>query len=639
MITGGAITGSVLSTGEVNGNLNNTDATLPIATKNTLGGIKVGETLKVGIDGILNTTEYTADNVSMLKIKECEVGDVVKTLGYYKINDGGGALYLIREKTEDDVEDGGSIHFVGDNLVAELITNNEINIKQFGAKGDGVNDDTIYFKNAIEYVKELKKKSYCLNINPGIYSISSTIDLPMYIKLSTMGNVQINYNGEDTLLHLYNTSDMSDMYEDLNQNPYNIGDVIDGSKGVLILKGLGKNNSQIALKMGEETEGVLHRTSSAWCNLRNVYIEKFEKGFYFTNYQNFIMRFYNVTISNCGIAVVNSDLNVVNSGELVTFNMCSINNNDLAVQVNNIMNFNFINTSIDYNKNGIELNWMGYYTLNLSNCWLEANNEYLSNEGFLIKSNVPSVPELNSYSLPIVNITNCLIYPNKKCAWTIFKGKMKLNLNNITVQCNLFDYNNPEGQFLCDDEVVINSSNPIAFIENTMLLNKGSIINKNFDFSDELNGYDFSSNTWGNKYEISTDKFFTGTQSLKVIAGESKYINFETEKFNVSKIKKIIGNILFLIDSENETNQINTTITLKFFDKDGVELTDKEIVLNRDYTKYEPQKFVLIPASISLANGFIDVPNEAIEMSVKIIMGNLNKDVYIDNIAITGLIN
>ena len=56
MITGGAITGSVLSTGEVNGNLNNTDATMPIATANTLGAIKVGSNLFIEKDGTLHAT-------------------------------------------------------------------------------------------------------------------------------------------------------------------------------------------------------------------------------------------------------------------------------------------------------------------------------------------------------------------------------------------------------------------------------------------------------------------------------------------------------------------------------------------------------------------------------------------------------
>ena len=88
----------------------------------------------------------------------------------------------------------------------------------------------------------------------------------------------------------------------------------------------------------------------------NIYIEEFRAGLLFTNIQNYIQRFYNITISHCGIAISNLAENVNNSGELITFNVCSVNNNDIGIQVNNIINFNFVNCSIDYNKKGIELN-------------------------------------------------------------------------------------------------------------------------------------------------------------------------------------------------------------------------------------------------------------------------------------------
>ena len=215
---------------------------------------------------------------------------------------------------------------------------------------------------------------------------------------------------------------------------------------------------------------------------------------------------------------------------------------------------------------------------------------------------------------------------------------MKLNINNCTVQANLYNHNHPEGEFLCDEEVKITSCNGLSFIENTMLLSKGSVINKNSDFSSEdLTGYDFTINQWSNPYELSTSYFHTGNKSLKVSGGSEKYITFETEKFNVSRYKKMLGNILFYIDSENESESINTTLTLKYFDKDDNELIDSKLILNRDYTYSETKKFVLLPSAISNGNVLINIPNEAISACLRMTFGNLNNDIYIDNISIIGI--
>lgn len=88
-------------------------------------------------------------------------GSRCKTLGYYTINDGGGANYFVREVTNQDVEnDGDIVSLNDDSLVAEILPDEYLTFIQFGAKGDDETDDTTSITNALTYAN-----TYSININ------------------------------------------------------------------------------------------------------------------------------------------------------------------------------------------------------------------------------------------------------------------------------------------------------------------------------------------------------------------------------------------------------------------------------------------------------------------------------------------
>ena len=92
------------------------------------------------------------NNVAAMKAAAgLQVGMLAGTKGYYSINDGGSSIYAIRVKTQDDVDDGGSIIILDNGNVAELITEGIVNVKQFGVVCDGVEDDAIQLQKAITF--------------------------------------------------------------------------------------------------------------------------------------------------------------------------------------------------------------------------------------------------------------------------------------------------------------------------------------------------------------------------------------------------------------------------------------------------------------------------------------------------------
>lgn len=105
-----------------------------------------------------NIAELVADST-------LEEGKYVETAGYYDFMDGGGAKYLIV-----DSKPATPSIALANGLYAELITEDCINIKQLGAKGDGITDDSDVFRQAIAL-------GIPIQVPIGRYKFNSTVEL------------------------------------------------------------------------------------------------------------------------------------------------------------------------------------------------------------------------------------------------------------------------------------------------------------------------------------------------------------------------------------------------------------------------------------------------------------------------------
>ena len=108
----------------------------------------------------IGEAKTTVNNIEELKVSDFPVDKVVEVLGYYKAGDGADHKRII--KAEDD----GSGVQLSNNLWACIVHNGEVNVSWFGAKGDGVSDDTQAIQKALNYCEIVKgdiNKSYLAN--------------------------------------------------------------------------------------------------------------------------------------------------------------------------------------------------------------------------------------------------------------------------------------------------------------------------------------------------------------------------------------------------------------------------------------------------------------------------------------------
>lgn len=196
---------------EINNKLNQMeqDGTLDnIINQQIFGEIEENiENIKQNYDKVFNTSEEMKLDTTLKN------GMKIKTLGYYEINDGGGANYII----DDSVDETFYQENIQNNLKANLIFSKNLYVEQIGMKGDNDFDNTLLFNNLINLLSD---KKILINSLPNkIYKISDNLNF---------NNLMLNFNNSQ-INSQNNTITINSSHIE-NINFYNTKIILSGGK-------------------------------------------------------------------------------------------------------------------------------------------------------------------------------------------------------------------------------------------------------------------------------------------------------------------------------------------------------------------------------------------------------------------------
>lgn len=133
---------------------------------------------------------YEFDNLELLKTcLTLKANDYCETKGYHYYSDGGGAKYKIVSEVDETTHQEP----ISNGLYATLLFEDKVNVKQFGAVGDGIADDTMAIQAAIQTAINNGKN---IIMPEGNYLTSSPIEIADTINIDAE-DANIKYIGTE----------------------------------------------------------------------------------------------------------------------------------------------------------------------------------------------------------------------------------------------------------------------------------------------------------------------------------------------------------------------------------------------------------------------------------------------------------
>lgn len=346
-----------------------------------------------------------------------------------------------------------------------------LNVKWFGAKGDGVTDDTAAIQDTIDYIRTEwlagRKKTNTVMLPHGLYLIKKTIELPPYIKMNSFGSVVFLYDGTDVkqpCLHIkWHGEDPVETYSpqytgSLSRKEWQRGPILNGNNGgISFAPKVGNKLNLTAIEIGARNNE--DRVSGWKCvarsGIENISIDKFYVGI-----QVNPLDFYLFDFVKCNIEANNINVQfgggyftgtAANTGENIYFEKCILASaTEVCInQIHGGMDCMFQECGIDFNA----LIFKGGAYPNNSNIIiagnLEGNNKIADFKGAV------STGWRNTL---MISKAHLLMHKTLSQA-PVIEGKVNLIIDDIyNILTDNNGTNEKKGQLLnyvCDDEVRI----------------------------------------------------------------------------------------------------------------------------------------------------------------------------------------
>ena len=427
------------------------------------------------------------------------------------------------------------------NKINDDLNSHGINVKDFGAVGNGQVDDSNAIQAAFDYAKTKTlsaepalKTQYTVVMPGGVYK-ASNLTMSTVIKLKPLGTVVIQpVASTDTVLTIAQDNAAKDYVFNFPSQQYLRGNLIDGGSGTIYLKGTSKKGSYTGtgLVLGSTT-GLGDTNPLGRYRLTGLSISNFDTLVKINTKDNYLGTFVHCHFEggNTGVRFGDDTNNIsTNSGENFEFSHCVIAScTTVGVKINSPVDANFTNSSFDFNATALELN-STIINVNILGGHFEGND-------VVVKSDYTS--DKWYYNQPKVNLFGTVILD--PAVDPIFKGIMLLSMKstNVTVQQQkLGSYGG-----LCDYNVNV-MGDPDTYYQNgySTVVSRNLCQLYNADFHDGSNGMTWTDTNGTATFEYLTSGLpnggdFTKGLHIKLEANGTGYIDF-------TKIRVQAGQIL-----------------------------------------------------------------------------------------------